>query len=859
MEIIISHINLDFDGLASMIAASKLYPRAKMILPSKLSSSVDEFLALYRDIFPLNEIHLINFSEVTKIIIVDTNSKDRLGDFYQKIPADAEKIIWDHHPFTEKSITASYNNIEDIGAATTLLLEKIISKELLLTSFEATTLALGIYSDTGSFTFGTTTSRDIKAAAFLLEQGANLGVVSKFLEIPLEEKQQEILQNLLTNMKTLTSKGLKITLSHHKIEKYVSGLSLIAHRIIELTGTEVLFIIVEMAGKVFIVGRSSSESLKVDSVVKKFGGGGHPSAGAAVIKSGNLEKIYRNIEEIINIQIKPSITAEQIMSTPVKTVLSSTTLKMAAGIMLRYGHTGLPVVEEGNLLGIISRRDIDKGIHHGLGHAPVSAYMSRKVKTIKSETSLSEIENLMIENNIGRLPVLKDKKLLGIVTRSDVLSTIHGENIDKNNYIRGCILKKSDIKKIMITSMSKEIYDILKKIGNTAEEMNVRVYLIGGLVRDLLLAKKNEDLDIVVEGDGINFAKKIANVLGCKIRIHQDFGTAVLNINKNLKIDIATSRSEYYPYPAALPRVEKAQLKQDLYRRDFTVNALAICINNDKFGTLIDYFSGIIDLKNCIIRVLHNLSFIEDPTRILRAVKFENRLNFSMDQETFNLAYQAVEELKNVSKPRLGVELRFLLQEKYVIENILRLQEMNALKYLLGQNFKNDMILYRVKKIIEEIRKLNVNITEYLLYLGVLAVDSEDSHNNIIKMGLFKKEQDFLKQIYETEELKNIFINLPENKGDIHKKLKNLFFETCILIPIIYGLEEEIIKKVLIYQQKRQNLNLNIGGRDLLSLGIMPGPIYTEILDELRIALLNEEIVRGKESEKKWVLQYLDN
>jgi tRNA nucleotidyltransferase (CCA-adding enzyme) len=619
-----------------------------------------------------------------------------------------------------------------------------------------------------------------------------------------------------------------------------------------------LFLLVEMAGKVFIVGRSSSESLKIDSIVKKFGGGGHPSAGAAVIKGGKLEKIYRNLEKIINDQVKPSVTAEQIMSTPVKTVLPSTSIKMAAGILLRYGHTGVPVVEEGNLLGIISRRDIDKGIHHGLGHAPVNAFMSRNVKTIQAETSLSEIENLMIENNIGRLPVLKNGKLLGIVTRSDVLSTIHGENIDKSKYLIGSTLKKSDIKRIMHSYMSKEIYDVLITIGNIAEEMNVKAYLIGGVVRDLLLAKENEDLDIVVEGNGITFAEKIAKALGCKIRIHHEFGTAALKINDNLKIDIATSRSEYYPYPAALPQVEKAQLKQDLYRRDFTVNAMAICINKDKFGTLIDYFGGILDLKNCIIKVLHNLSFVEDPTRILRAIRFENRLNFLMEQETYYLALQGVEELKKVSKPRLGVELRLLLQENKVIENILRMKEINVLKYLLGQDFKNDMILYKVKQIIDRTVNKNIKITEYLLYLGVMAVDNETAYDSIAKMGLFKEEQDFIKQIHKTKELKSYFINLPESAGDIHRRLKNLYSETCILIPLIYELEQ-ISEKVLVYLQKRQNLKINIGGKDLLSLGIMPGPIYSQIMDELCIALLNEEVVNNRENEKKWVLKYLES
>jgi tRNA nucleotidyltransferase (CCA-adding enzyme) len=858
VEIIASHLNLDFDGLASMIAASKLYPRAKMVLPEKINISVREFLALYKDVFPLYQQSDISFAEIKKLIVVDTNSSERLGKLLEEIPTDTEIEVWDHHPNATDRIYAKKEIIQSIGATTTLLVERIKSQNITLTSFEATTFALGIYSDTGSLIFGTTTARDVHAVAFLLEQGANLGVVSRFLEIPLENDQQELLHDLMENMKTITCKGLKVLLSYHKGKDYIGGLSLLAHKLIELTGAEILFLTVEMAGKVFIIGRSSSDSLDVNSILKKFGGGGHKSAGAAVIKNGQSEKIYTAIEEEVKREIKPSVTAHEIMSSPVKTILPSTTMKSAAAIMLRYGHTGLPVVEDGKLLGIISRRDIDKALHHGLGHAPVKAYMSKNVKTASITTSLSEIQNLMIENNIGRLPILKDGKLVGIVTRSDVLSRIHGENIHNNTLVKDCQIKKSDIKRKMINTLPAKIYDILVQLGNIAEEADTNVYLVGGMVRDLLLDKENKDLDIVVEGEGIEFAEKVAKYFGVKIKRHKEFGTSTLELNEDLKLDIVTARSEFYAYPAALPQVEKAFLRQDLDRRDFTINSMAICLNKERFGTLIDYYCGYSDLQKGLIKILHNLSFVEDPTRILRAVRFETRLGFSMDPDTFSLAVQAVEELKNLSKPRLGDELRAILQEQNAIKSIFRLQELEALEYILGEPLQNKELFRKVYETIQKAHRKKLMLKPYLLYLGSLAVDSENAFRNLSAMGLYKEEITFLKKIKGAKRCERIFKNLPDKPGDVHKHLKDLNIEICLFIPLILGLDP-VIDKVIVYLHKRQNLKPSVDGKELQKIGIKPGPIYSNIFEELQVALLNNVVNNNKQAELDWVKKYIDN
>lgn len=855
MNIIISHTNLDFDGLASMIAAQKIYPNSRIILPKEKSGLVKEFLSLYKDAFPLFEEENINLPSVSKVIIVDTSSRERLAHIMDKLSPQVEIIIWDHHPIAQDSVKSEYKTIEPVGATTTLLVEKIKNKNIYISSFEATVLCLGIYSDTGSLIFETTTSRDIYCAAFLLERGANLSVISRFLEKPLEKEQQEVLQDLLNNMRKITIKGVNILICFHKREKYLGGLSLISHRLFEFTGAAVLFLLVEIKGKIFIILRSSTELLKVDSIANCFGGGGHTSAASAVVKNMSLEEVIENLEKKAEKHIKPTVTADSIMSSPVKTILPDTSVKEAAGIMLRYGHTGLPVVEEGELLGVISRRDVDKAMHHNLGHAPVKAYMSREVKTICADASISEIENILIEHDIGRLPVIKNNKLIGIVTRTDVLSNIHGEKLEKNfNKKAYQDIFETDIKEKLISGFSKNVNKFLKEAAEIAKEMNVKIFLVGGVVRDLILGRKNHDLDIVVEGDGMAFAEQISQKLGVKVKKYPEFETSTFFLDKEFRVDIATSRNEYYAYPAALPQIEKARLKQDLFRRDFTINSMAVSLNEENFGVLIDYFGSYEDLKNKVIRVLHNLSFIEDPTRILRAVRFEMRLGFIMDSNTESFAINAVEELRSVSKQRLASEFGLILSEKNTVDSLLKLQELGALNIIIGFRLDTESIkiLYSLQRTVLKAKENNLVLSSNILYLGALSYISNNKLKQIANISFTNREIQVLNNIEEDiSSLAEFYHNLPLKYGKIHRTLKNKSIEICLLIPTMLSIDHAI-DLMIVYLKKRQDLKLFITGRELQDIGIEPGPIYSKIMDDLKIARLNG-IVNSRDDEIKWV------
>lgn len=205
---------------------------------------------------------------------------------------------------------------------------------------------------------------------------------------------------------------------------------------------------------------------------------------------------------------------------------------------------------------------------------------------------------------------------------------------------------------------------ILKEIGQVADECNTRIFVVGGFVRDLLLGVQDVDIDIVVEADAINFAKILADRFGVKFIKHEGFKTATLEKN-GFRIDLATARKEYYKKPAVLPTVKPGTIKEDLFRRDFTINAMAISLNKGSFGELVDFFGGLADLKNKKIRVLHEKSFIDDPTRILRLLRFKHRLGFKVERRTQELMRKAIESgiFQKLKKQRIKKEIELILKE----------------------------------------------------------------------------------------------------------------------------------------------------------------------------------------------------
>ncbi len=873
LEVIISHQSTDFDSLAAMVAAKKIYKDALLVFTGAIERNVRKFISMYGDLIEITPIKKIKIEEINKLIIVDTRIKRRIGPFANVInKRDLEIHIYDHHPSTADDIKGDINAIEEVGATTTIMLKKIRKMNLEISPIEATLFALGIYEDTGSLTFSTTTIDDINSISYLFDKGINLKVVANFINIGLSIAQKKLLNKLLLSSKEIFCKGIRINMANAEVKNYTEGLALLTHKLIEIENSDVFFTIVKMVDRIYIVGRSRTNSVDVDEVLKELGGGGHFQAASAVVKDLSLDELEKKLIRILEKKVRAGIVAKDIMSSPIKTVNTLASIEETKKILLRYGHNGIPVVEAGELKGIITTQEVNKAKQHGLGKELVSKYMSDQVVTVKLNTPLTEIQELMINYDIGRILVVsQEDKLVGIITRTDLIRNLYGEgHIPKRSFstyveTSSNIERKKQIE-LIEKIFPKRVKDVLNKIGEIGDRLDFPVFMVGGIVRDLFLGIKNYDLDIVVEGEGIKFARELRRDLGGRTKSHEKFGTAIVILADDFKIDVATARREFYEYPAAFPKVELSSIKKDLYRRDFTINAMAVQLNQKYFGKLIDFFGGQKDLRIGTIRVLYNLSFVEDPARIIRAIRFEQRYNFKMNRTTEDFLKKAIDDklLSRLRKKRITEELILILKEENPLKSLKRMEELGALKYILPDFELNEATVERLNKVKDNFDFWTHDIPDEKIELWVIYF--------CCLIRNLKKSQ--LQRIYKKLIIKQKFIDkINYCYSNLDQIIKMISQKTKISPSVIYlklkGLPNEALflamtesdtniakERINNYFRKYKKESLYISGNELKELQLKPGPIYSQILNKLLCAKLDGE-VKNKRDEIRFVKNIL--
>lgn len=418
-----THKNTDFDALASLTAAVLLYPDAVPLLPKPLNPNVKAFLSLHKDVFPWAEKPAPDLEHADRLVVVDTANWERLAGMatFRK-QSDLEILVWDHHA-PPGTINASWRCCEQVGANITLMMRCIKAEGILLSPIQATLFLAGLYEDTGQLTFDSTTAEDAYTAGRLLEQGADLKILNKFLRPAYGEKQKDILFHMLQNARRQKINGYRISISKLPIEGHVNGLALVVNMYRDIMNVDAAFGIFCLpdADRCMVIGRSDVESLNIGSIMRGLGGGGHPGAGSAMLRQVNPETISEMISELVSGNQQSSVQISDLMSFPVQTVAPETSMEEAARVMRIKGCTGLPVVSDGKLVGMISRRDFQKVRRDSRLKSPVKAYMRTPVLTIDPGKSPIQVARLLISKDIGRLPVVEDGELIGIVTRSDVM------------------------------------------------------------------------------------------------------------------------------------------------------------------------------------------------------------------------------------------------------------------------------------------------------------------------------------------------------------------------------------------------------------------------------------------------------
>jgi tRNA nucleotidyltransferase (CCA-adding enzyme) len=421
MQIVTTHKNTDFDALASMIAATLLYPGTVTVLPKTVNPNVKAFLAIHKDLFDLREVSEINLDLVNRLIVVDTNGWGRLDRMDKlKTRQNLDVILWDHHA-TKGNIFAQWACQEAMGANVTLMIRALKKENRTLTPMFATLFLAGIYEDTGNLTFPGSRAEDAYAAGYLLEQKADLSVLNTFLRPAYGEKQKEVLFKMLQKARRTKIGGFTVSISKMNIRGHVDSLAVVVRMYREILNVDAAFGIFlnEERDRCMVIGRSNEDRVDMGAIMRTMGGGGHPGAGSAMLNKVNPEVVETMIRDMIEGNQRSSVQISDLMSFPVITVSSNTKMGEAAAILKEKGCTGIPVTDNGNLVGIISRRDFRKIKKESQLNSPVKAFMNTNVVTIEPGKSPVEAARLMVKHDVGRLPVVQDGKIIGIITRSD--------------------------------------------------------------------------------------------------------------------------------------------------------------------------------------------------------------------------------------------------------------------------------------------------------------------------------------------------------------------------------------------------------------------------------------------------------
>jgi len=423
MQVVTTHKNTDFDGLASTIAASILYPKAIPVLPGQINPNVKAFLSIHKDILKTSSFDDVFLDDVKRLIVVDINSWGRLGRLRKlKEKKDLDVHLWDHHT-NVGDIESTWKCQVPVGANITLMIRRLKQERKVLTPIQATLFLAGLYEDTGNLTFPASTAEDAYAAAYLLERKADLNIISSFLRPAYGEKQKNILFEMLQSAKRARLNGYSISINKLELKDYVDNLAVVVHMYREILNVDAAFGIFrdKKRDQCMTIGRSNVDGFDIGAIMRGMGGGGHPAAGSAVLKSVNPDAVKDMICELIQGNQQASVQIGDLMSFPVFTVSSKTSMKKVAFMLREKGCTGFPVVEEGKLVGIISRRDFKRVKKESQLRGPVKAFMKTDVITIAPGKSPTEAARLMVKYDIGRLPVVENENIIGILTRSDTM------------------------------------------------------------------------------------------------------------------------------------------------------------------------------------------------------------------------------------------------------------------------------------------------------------------------------------------------------------------------------------------------------------------------------------------------------
>ena len=860
MQVVILDERTDLDALSSAYGITLIERNTLIVLSNVVPATARLVLNRFKSKFEGKIINREQLKNVEKVFLVDSNYLNEIREFLEMgIPIE----VYDHHPILERHPSVKYH-VEQLGAATTLVVERIIEEKIHIDSDDATILALGIYEDTGSFTYNMTTPRDMKAASFLLEKGADLNFIRYVVEEKIDEDLARIIEQLIENIHTVVTGDKRIILTYAVYDRYIQDVSSVFHMIKPFEEADAVFAAVNFSGKITLIGRSKTKEIDAGKILSFFGGGGHYAAASATIRGITTNDVLRYLEEILLIEGFSDLTIGQIMKKSFHTVeinllLNQVPLKLLEEPMI------VVVDDNGKFQGVIFSKVIKEALNHGVKGAKVRDFVIDELVVFSPDTGIFQAERELSKFSQDYFPVVKDGYPVGVVSRFDILKAAHGRIFDAEKEVfisrQRISPKKSDFRRHLRRYLPEDVLSELRFIGEVSKELGFRAFLVGGVVRDIVLGKKNLDIDVIIEGDAVKLIKEYARRRGYSFHVFEEFMTGQVKLPNGLKIDFATARKETYDYPGAYPKVERATIKEDLFRRDFTINTLAIEITEGSFGILLDFFNGLRDIKDRVIRILHQLSFIEDPIRILRALRFAGRLSFRLGKTTEKLLKAAIEQnlLQTAPAGRINLELELTFSEERVVDILILMSEYKVLHQLIPEYFfdeRREEILVKVRDLIVSFELfLDIEVDKNSLYLLSLMyhLPLEISYQFLEKYFFLKSKQIF-KEFFDKKE---ILSSVPEKNSRLYKLIRHLKKEVVIFMCAIS--EVDLSERIIEILKKEKEKGYIISGKDLKELGLKPSPLFGRIIEDVFLKFLDGQIKNRNEAIEYVKSKYLSS
>lgn len=844
MELVVSS-GKDFDALAAMVACTKLHPGSRVALLGDFSPAVNRFLLKNREVVPCQDLAQLSSQAISRLFIIKPPGS-RLDEELTNLYPESDQVVT--YSLSEDEL---FSGRQRSGTLTASLTNLLVERGLEICPSEATLFLLGIYQGSRCLTSEETTTMDFAIASWLLGRGANMAAVGDYLGVPFTVEQHALVDVLLEDARLQSVNQRTILIVTANLGQYISGLAELTWRLTAIEDWDMVVSIIQLGRKVRLIAVTNRVELDMRKILSPLGAEGNAKM-VAVTTEFSPSQLYTRLNEVLAQRLPRGVGAGDIMSTPVYTFAGNTSVAEAHRSFLRHGYSLAPILGPNQeVRGMVTSREVSKALVQNNGHLPLEKYINYRTVPVNIHTSVAEVARVVVHNDLEGVPVLDRDQLVGVITRRDLLAQIYGaeDPLSPRYSYRDYNLAKAgtNLAELIKNRLPQRLQGILMVLGQLGHRAGLSLYAVGGFVRDLLLGLPIWDLDVAVEGDAIALTKELAAVIGGKAAFYPEMGTATLVLTEGLRIDIATTRTEVYQLPAARPTVAESTIKQDLHRRDFTINAMALSLNPPRFGDYYDFFNGYGDLGKGLVRVLYNLSFVDDPTRILRAIRFAGRYGFSLEEETKELLRTAVADdmLARVTPGKLGKELGLWFNEINAPVLLRLAWDLGVLAKLVpGSNWNSSLErqLTTASRLCQWQNRRGSSGYSHLLYPLLLILSKGQAQCGEECLGLSKEEGQLVNNVIAS--LPSLYRSLQEVRTatgvyDLLRPQPPL----AILALLAAFPEDAALKvKVLLYTDKLVQVRVSIDGADLAALGVIPGPAMGRILNAVHRARLAGEV-----------------